>query len=634
MGLTDAVQQLSDYLNKSIASANDSFEASSVRSQVQPAGQLQAQLTNQTSASTLDSVSQNPVANAAIDTVNSTVTGLATALVSTAISKVNLTPIQNATQQFFTLFASVTSFGTEVAMAFARNTGNNILTAIKQKDATAAALEAEITALYNACAILLGGQPFFNQMLKNLLQAYTLMLQADKSLKLVADTLADPNNPVYLTQKFNQSIAELQQAQALILPNNNADISSVRGVTSFVGASIKSQSNINTYAAALTIPGITIQVATLILTYEVQSLALNALLNTYENALLDYISGYKQSASVNQATIDHINSGVSQLDNLLADMNTLLSQNSNAPTNVTYKTQLSSSTLVWGVKLAGIIAWLQANPGAGSALLTQTSASVMAFTKSVVTLSGLGDIKFPGGTLFRVNGEEDAFKGLVPLSARLLVSANTIVATSQSKTSVLTQAQAVKNYLDTSRASDANIVAAITPFINTKTTLSGPVDAAVQQLIAFSNKAGLDRIAGLISNGDVSNLFSVTPDTSTYAGAAVTGINSILTTLTALPNATTQQVSQIESLRTQVQRDQKAQEVYAGRSAQATQNADVVQRQASVALDKMLVRQATATAQQLDSSVSDPATQTEQILTPQVMPGSLPSASDLTAGIA
>jgi hypothetical protein len=591
---------------------------------------LKSQLTNQTSSSTQQALAGNPAVNAAIDTANQAITGIAQSVVATAISKVNLTPIQNATQQFFTLYASVTSFGTEVAMAFARNTGTNLLAAIATKDATAKQIQAECVALYNACAILLGGQPFFNQMLQNMLQAYSLMVTADANLKNVSTVLASPTNPFYQTNKFNVSITQLQQAAALILPNPGANISSIRGVTSFVSSVVTRQSNLNTYAAALAIPGITLKLAQLVLNYELQSIAVNAYLNTFLNTLSDYIANYKQSPGVNQATIDHINAGTSQLDNLIASMNVVLSANTNSPTNVTYKTQLSTSSLQWGVQLTGIIAWLKANPGAGSALLSQTSASVSAYNKACAQLNAMGNLPFSGGTLIRTAASEDA-SGLILLTAKFITAANLIIVTqTQSAKSVLLLAQAVENYALASIRSDTQITAAIQPFLNTKTTLSGPVNAAVQQLINFSNKMGLDRVAGLLTNGKVADLFSTTPNTSTYAGAAVTGMNSIISTLRALPSATTQQISQLEGLRDQVKREQTANNVYAGRSAASTQGADTAQTQAKVTSDTQLCTQATATAQQLDSTVtttSNPGAATQAALGPLVTPGGLASTS-------
>lgn len=634
MSLLDAVNSLSAYLNQGIKAANNSATATTKRSAATPDGQLQTTLQKQTSSNTLDQLKQNPILNTAIDTANQTVTTIAQQSVRNAITKINLTPIQNATQQFFTLFASVTSFGTEVAMALARNTGNNLKSALAQKDAISTQLDTEITALYNACAILLNGQPFFDQYLKAVVQAYNLIALSDIDLKNVAAKLA-PNTlpaPFYQTRKFNFNITRLTQARDLILPDRGADVSNIRATGTFISQTLNRQSNKQVLAAGLAIPGISLQIAKLGLQYEVASVNVNAYLNTYLNALNDYISGYKQSNSVNQATIDHITAGTSQLDNMLAQMNTLLSQNSGTSTDVAFRAKLSSYGTVWGVGLTGIIEWLKLNPGAGSALLSQTSASVLAYTKSHDQIIALGNQPFAGGAVIVSSGEEDAFAGLMRPIAKFLTTANTIVATANSRSDVRAQANLVHNYLRTARALDAKILASIQPFLNTKTTISGDVGKGLNQLVGFANKTGLDRIAGLLTNGNVKELFAATPDNSTYAGAAVVGINSIITNLQALPNSTTQQVSKMETLRDQVQREQKAQEQYAGRSAQATQNADVAQQQSQVQSNKVLVQNATEAAKQMDAAAAnDPVENTNQVLSSKVTPGQLPSSSDAKA---
>lgn len=634
MSLVDEVQTLENYLTKQISNGNKYFTATDNRQKAQPDGQLTQQLQTQTSTSAMNSIAGNPLVNTISDTVNQSITSVAQQVVSTAITKVNLTPIQNASQQFFTLFASVTSFGIEVAMQFARNTGNNLIAALAQKDATSDSLEAEIVALYNACAIMLNGQPFFNQYLQNILAAYQLIVKADTNLQNVVIALQAPT-PIYQKITFTLAQSQLTQAQNLILPNRGVDVSSIRSTANFVSTVIKRQSNQQVYAAALSIPGITVQIGKLAMTYELQSVNVNAYLNTYLNALSNYITGYMQSNAVNQATIDHLSAGISQINSLLAQMNTTLSQYNGQPT-AAFAAQLSMQGTQWGVELAAIIAWLGLNPGAGSALLTQTSLSVTAYTKSINTINGLGDITFNGGTVYITNGEENPVQGLILPLARFLLAANTLLATSTSKTNIYQQATVVRTYLQKARVNDAEIKAAVQPFLNTKTTLTGPVAAGISTLLAFSNKMGLDRLAGLITNGNVKDLFSSTPATSTYAGAAVTAINSIVMTIQASPNATTQQISQIQTLRDTVSRQQKANEQYAGRQATQTQQQDVTTQQATIATDQTEIQTAIAAAQQIDQegAGNNPVTQTSVALAPQVPPGTLPNPYALDATVA
>lgn len=632
MSLSEAVAQLSDYLNNKMTEANSAALAGTNRAAGTPDGAMRSEMQTATSASTMASLSQNPVINTVVDTVNEAATTVAQQVVRDAITKINLTPIQNATQQFFTLFASITTFGTEVAMAFARNTGRNITQAVQDKQRISNELESEIVALYNACAILLNGQPFFDQYLQNVLRAYNLILSADNTLRTVVTALSHPTRPRYHSRRVTDSINRLTEARDLILPDRGADVSSIRATGEFISSVIDRQSNRDVYAAAISIPGITLNIARLVVEYQVKSVELNALINTFAGVLNDYIANYQQSQSLNAATIAHLNAGITQLASLLDEMEAILSQNSNTATDIRFRAKLSSYGIQWGVKLTGTIEWLKANPGAGSALLTQTSDSVAAYNRSVANLGVIGNRTFSGGTVFVTAGKEDAFRGLVPLTARILATANLIVATSQSRASVLTQATAVRRYLQNARVVDSQILTAIQPFMNTRSTLSEVVDRSVNQLIGVANTYGLDRLAGLLTSGNIKDVLSVTPDTATHAGAAVVGMNSILNTLRELPDATVQQVSQIETLRDQVMREQKAQEVYAGRSAQATADADEARRQQDTEDTEKLIETATEAAKQLDAEVAeDPTTKTEEAMGAQVTPGMAPSARDIRA---
>jgi len=634
MSLLDAVNSLGDYLNQGLKATNNAATASTKRDMATPSGQLTTSLTNQTSTNTTDQLKTNPILTTAPDSAIGAISTTIQGMVSTAVTKVNLTPIQNASAQFFTLFASVTSFGTEVAMSLARNTGNNLKAALAKKDAISVQLDTEITALYNACSILLNGSPFFNAYLKAVTQAYILMVTADANLKDVAAKLAATfkPSPVYQTLKFNTSITQLTQARDLLLPPPNTNVSGIRS-GSLLSQVLPLQSLAQSFTAAVSIAGITLQIAKLALQYEVASINVNAYINTYLNALNDYIANYKQSPGVNQATIDHITAGTSQLDNLIAQMNQILTSITANPTNYSTSVQLNSYGTVWGVQLTAIIEWLKINPGAGSALLSQTTASVNAYNKSVALITAMGTRSFPGGKLIMTAGQEDAFDGLMIPLAKLIQVANTLVVSFTSKAAFRTQVNSIHSYLQASRAADAQIVAAIQPFLSTKSTISGTVGQGISALTGFANKTGLDRMAGLLTNGNVKDLLTATPSTTTYSGAAVVAVNQVISTLQASPNSTTQQVSSLQTLRDTVQSKQKAQEQYAGRSAASTQGADIAAQQTQAQNDKTLVQTATIAAQQADatSDTDDPVEDTSKLLAPKVTPGGLPSSSDAKA---
>ena len=538
MSLTDAVQALQDNLNQSIKALNSAATLDSNRSAKTDTGAVTTNLQTLTSSSATSSLAGNPILAAAGDTANQAITTIAQKVVQTAISKVNLTPIQNASQQFFTMFAQVATFGQEVAMELARNTGHNIVTAMAQKDAVSVQLETELTALGNACLILLNGSPFFNQYLQNVIKAYALIATGRQPTKKRGGNPQEHLSAVqysYLQQRPQQpehgqrSVATAEQRRHQQHP--------LDWKSYFLNP--QTAVECSSHGRCPFDPRITLNVGKLILQYEVLTINVNAYINTYVNALSDYISGYPASASIYQATIDHLTAGTSQLDALLGQMGPILTNIAKNQTDTKSKVQLSSYGTLWGVSLTAIIAWLKLNPGAGAIQLDKTASSGQAYNKSVATITAIGNRAYPGGTVFITAGEEDPITGFVRPSAKFMATANLIVVSStNTRASVSQQVNNLKHYLEAARGVDAQIVQALQPFLNTKSTIGGSVGKALGQLIGFANKAGLDRIAGLLTNGNVKDLLSSTPATTTYNGAAVVGINSILTALNSSPNAT------------------------------------------------------------------------------------------------
>jgi hypothetical protein len=631
MSLTDSVNKLNDYLNESIKSANKAISGETNRATASASGPLKSSLQKLTVDNSKDTLKVNPILNSAgkagEDFLNKTAKGA----VDSVMKKANLTPIQNATKQFFTLFASITTFGPEVALELARNTANNIVTGIKKKDTIAQQINAEVTAIYNACAILLNGPPPFRNYLQDIINAYGLISGADSNLKRVLAELSKPIAPTFKQRTFDQSLKDLASARDILLPPNNTNVQDIRTLD-FSSLSQAKQSVARVKTAFLSLAGMTLNLANLILQYEMQSLQVNGLINIFLTALDDYLSNYLKSLPTNQAAIDHITSGVSQLDALLAEMKSILDRLNGSPEDATIKSQLSTYGTKWGVSLTGTIEFLKLNPASGSAVIDKTTANVQAYLLAVKQISALTDITYPGGTVYVNKGQEDAYKGLVRPSAKYIGTVNTIMVTSTSRLDVRLQASAIRNYMTTSTALDAKIVLALQPFLNTRSPFGGDIAKSLGKLKKYANKNGLDRMAGILTSGDVKSLFSATPDTSTYAGAAVASTNAIIDVVKQVPGATTQLISKIETLRDSVLRKQKAQEQFAGRGAYIAQGAEATQRQAAVDSDKTLIRNTTEAAKQYDEDVAqDPAANTERVLNAKVTPGQVPGSGDVRA---
>jgi hypothetical protein len=150
--------------------------------------------------------------------------------------------------------------------------------------------------------------------------------------------------------------------------------------------------------------------------------------------------------------------------------------------------------------------------------------------------------------------------------ASLLLDVNTLIVTRQSKSDITASFRSARGLFSASQQHSARLRAALRPFIATQTTLPGPARQALSQATALANKYGLDRVAGLLSKGRTRELFQVTAETATYAGAAEAGLNKILALVQAHPSSTTAQVKKLDNLRDTVGREKQAQELEALRS--------------------------------------------------------------------
>lgn len=618
--MLDAVNALTDYLTKETSAISRQVAATQVHNRGQPDGAAVKSLTNGNVADTRAALATNPISQMGADTLNQITTTATQQMVNNVISKVNLTPIQNAVQGLFQLLATANSFESELAMSFARNAGTEILIEIQNKRNILAQINAQLVQLHNACAYILNSSPFFTAYLQQLIQAYNTMGTADTELLSVINTLT--NQQKYNTVLFNDAIKKLTAAQALILPNRGADVSSIQGVKTLISTSIGRTTNQQALAAALAIPGITLQLGNSMINYTKSTVNLNLLLNTFADALEGFVDSFTSSPNLYQAAIDHVSAGESQLASLRADMANLLYPNASTVdvNSTSYTNQVTSQASMWGVKLAAIIQFLKFNPGAGAAQLDQTTASVLAYDTAVNTLESIDTIPYAGGTLPCPSAQEDPVYTVRQIS-NLMLTVNILVGTSQTTAQITQLFQRMQSMFGASAALLNQISNAITPFVHTTTTFTGAANAVVQQAVGIANKYNLDRVAGLITDGQIRNLMGVTPTTSTYTGNALGGMNAILTSLTASPSATDAQIQRITSLRDTVAAQKANDDLESNRSYQSSLDAMTADANARIALIQAMIDPAKQAAIQIDSADATTPQDTAESLMSNSIPG-------------
>lgn len=621
--LSESVKFMEEYLTKASSDTAKLVSSVGTASKDDPAGQARNLVNTKGIESVKASIATNPLAQMGMDTVNQMATTLVQQLVNDALKKVNFSPIQNAVQNFFQAWATISTLDTEVAMELARNTARNMVTLMDQKDQVIRDIQGEITALHNACIIILNSSPFMDQYIRDLISAYGILVGAETKFKNVVRVLE--KNHRFHNREFDSGVADLERAQALILPDRGADISSIRAVEDFVSDTIQRQSNKQAVAAAMSIPGISLKLGQKMIEYVRIVTELNLLLNTFLDALDGWIASFSRNTNIDQVTIDHITAGLKQLTDLINGMNSALFPDLSVtpnfdPTQANYGPRLSAQATGWGLKLQAIIEWMKLNPGKGSQVLDQTSNSVTQYLNSKKLLESYGDLSYIGGTMKITQSREDV-EVAVRAVARLMLRVNTIVATRQTKSSVTAEFRQVRRYFETSQSHTARMRFALQGFLNTSSGLQGPARQIVGQALGIANKYGLDRVVGLINDGKVRELFGVTPDTATFAGSAVFGMNQLVAAVRGQPTTTDAQIERLENIRDAVEREKKAKEIESNRSYGSTVDAAQEEIKARLAQIKATISPAIEAAKQVDESTGTSENAKAETAMANVIPG-------------
>ena len=239
------------------------------------------------------------------------------------------------------------------------------------------------------------------------------------------------------------------------------------------------------------------------------------------------------------------------------------------PPDPLYPTKVASNATAWGIKLQTTIEFLKINPGAASQNLDITGESVRRYNQSIALLKGYGNRTNGSATLIVMQSQEN-FLNTGGQVVRFLFDANTAVATAKDPRNVTAEIKQFSSLMATAKSLDTDIVNALTPFINTPNNLIAGADKVVNNLSGMARGLGFDRVADLIGKGDVSNLLSANANTSTYVGAALVGVRSIISTVNASPNATDQDKSKLSKVDADLSSQNAVKQVEATRSATDT----------------------------------------------------------------
>ena len=574
------------YLDQSNASTAAAVQSADNRGKVDPAGKVNNSTVNSVVSNSTVSLTNNPISLAGVDIVNQVVGSKAQALVGGINQQVTgaLSNLNQITNSLFTAVALVSTAEIEVIMEIARGNARQIVTLLNQKDAIITSMQTDALALYNAVVVLLNTQPFSSAYIKNLLVAYADIQQSEKLLKGVVSSLT--YNSFFNTYDFDQSILLLTDAQNLILPDPTANISAIQGGVPLPppGASITQAKN--ALAAALVIPALTAHIALQSVQYTQLTIEINGLLALFTSALGSFVSAYQRNSNIDQATISHINSGITQIDSLLASMTPVLFPTNGSQNSPLYTSNVMAAATGWGLQLTPIIEFLKLSPAAAENQLNQTGESVKRYNAAVAAINALGNITLNLATLKVSAGAEDILNtGNIFLQVALV--ANTVVASQNNATNVLQQVRRLQDILTLATQNDSGIRNALAPFIQTPNNLINGADKIVSNLTSLANNLGMDRAASLLQSANISAFFSMTPATATFVGAASAGVKTIIQSLNSNPNATDQDKTALQNISTDMDRQNSIKTVESQRSASNNTNLFVAQQKQNQAATQL-----------------------------------------------
>lgn len=574
---------IQDYLNQNQTQSDASIAAAQNRDKVTPSGALNFGTATTVSNNTTLALGNNPIIATGTDIINSVVTTTTQNLVKGALKTATgaLKPLQTASDAFFTGLALASTASVEICMELARGNARLIVTNINKKEAIITQLNTEATALYNAVAIILNSQPFFTPYFNQLIAAYQDISQADTDMKVIVAQLRSPTRPFYNNVLFDAAIKLLNQAEGLILPDRTANTSSIRSTVLSTASNSIAQAK-DAAAAASTIPGISAQIAKLMVQYASLTLEINGLIALFLTALNSFISTFKRNSNIDNATINHLNSGISQLDDLLGKMNPLLFPTPTVRGNALYPANVTTNATSWGITLQSIIQWLLINPGAASQNLNITGASVQAYNQAVALLNGYGNRTFGNATLL-VSASQENFLNTGNQVVQILFDANTVLATTKNPRNVLAEMQKFINLLQAAHSLDGDIVNALSPFIKTSNNLVTGANRVISDLTKTARGLGFDRVGNLLSKGDIANLFTTDATTATYVGAALGGVRAITEAVNKNPNATDQDKAQLSKVDTDLSSQNAVKQVEATRASTDSTDTFVADTQAQTA---------------------------------------------------
>lgn len=452
----------------------------------------------------------------------------------------------------FNAVTTALTFQNDMVLFFAAQVAQKAVKAIDDKRQTLIELQEAIRRLHNALLTLAGGGPFFNQYLADLRAALVLIHDADVQMSLVESAFSAQSR--FPRPSYERAKTYLDQAYNLIMPGpTSKDTTLLEGLMKgkFVGPDLNLQKGM-----LLVIPKLTMEMLKKYDYYALKVIKVNLLILGFQNVIqnLKEVTGDKFKTII----LDQIRKNRAFLSDIIESMALELNgdigairgpiqvpagssgQRGASITSTTqYKTYSPNPTIatakatVWSVKVKAARVMLETIDVNAMQNISISNNALAAYNKALEGLSKLDDRVSRTAVLRATDGREQpgdleadfvtfAFQAnQAILDSSLLesengrFSSNTVLALGAkliARTQLsITQDREVQNILYEFIAATENVLKAINDLGNS--------------IFKVMDDLGMDRAKDFLQNGDFGGFFAMTGQTSTYIGAAMTGLS-------------------------------------------------------------------------------------------------------------
>lgn len=466
-----------------------------------------------------------------------------------------LTDIRSAA---FGAVFSVLTFKNDMVLYFASVVAQQCVSAIKDKRNNLISLKEAIKNLHNALLVLAGNtSPFFNDYIKNLREALVLLDQADKELLQLRSAFFSTD--VFSKPNYNRSKEYLDKAYQLILPPvTGEDAKEIN--QGFLKGVLKAPSYGRQLSMLMTIPKLTMEMLGAYDLYAVKVLKVNVLLIGFQSIVqnLKAVSGGK----FKDVVLKQIDSSRDFLEDIIQNMALNLNGDATSidgpvqvPVGISRvrspegfftnqgsietklfapnPTKTSARATIWGIKIKTLQVMLSALDANALQTINLSNNALREYNLALEALSKLDDRYSTGATLMAVDGREEIgdieadFITFAFQANQALLDTSLLKGKNFNDKTVLALGAKLNARLQLSIDQDREIENILLKFIAAMNQRLSGIKELGDSIFRMMDDLGMDRAADFLKRGAIGDFFSMTGKTSTYVGAAITGLSAL-----------------------------------------------------------------------------------------------------------